>query len=183
MPQLPPQKLHQACNQEARLGRILRQPLERRDQLWSEAFVRVQVQLPRVAQRQMVDSPVSLCSIAFERMLHDLGSLLLAERDGIDLQLAAKVMADSPIGSPMLKLRVPLMLDPPDQAWFDMQLMHKDIRLARESGVEHKTPLPSAEVADEVLSEAEELGYGHRDIANVFQVLGQLANTGARVGS
>jgi 3-hydroxyisobutyrate dehydrogenase len=33
--------------------------------------------------------------------------LLLAERDGIDAHLAARVMAESQIGSPMLKLRVP----------------------------------------------------------------------------
>jgi 3-hydroxyisobutyrate dehydrogenase-like beta-hydroxyacid dehydrogenase len=39
--------------------------------------------------------------------------LLLAERDGIDAHLAARVMAESQIGSPMLKLRVPLMLTRP----------------------------------------------------------------------
>ena len=33
--------------------------------------------------------------------------LLLAERDGIDPDLAAEVMADSPIGSPMLKAARP----------------------------------------------------------------------------
>jgi 3-hydroxyisobutyrate dehydrogenase-like beta-hydroxyacid dehydrogenase len=109
--------------------------------------------------------------------------LLLAERDGIDPQLAAKVMADSPIGSPMLKLRVPLILDPPDQAWFDMELMHKDIRLVLQSGVDEDTPLPAAAVADEVLSQAEALGYAHRDIASVHQVLAQMAGHGAGMAS
>ena len=56
--------------------------------------------------------------------------LLLAERDGIDPHLAATVMTESPIGSPMLKARLPLVLDLPDEAWFDVALMHKDIRLA-----------------------------------------------------
>jgi 3-hydroxyisobutyrate dehydrogenase-like beta-hydroxyacid dehydrogenase len=53
--------------------------------------------------------------------------LLLAERDGLDLELAAKVMTESAIGSPMLKARVPLVLDLPEEAWFDVRLMHKDI--------------------------------------------------------
>ena len=39
--------------------------------------------------------------------------LLLAERDGIDPRVAARVMIDSAIGSPMLKARVPLVLDGP----------------------------------------------------------------------
>jgi 3-hydroxyisobutyrate dehydrogenase-like beta-hydroxyacid dehydrogenase len=57
--------------------------------------------------------------------------LLLAERDGIDPRLAAEVMSSSPIGSPMLKARIPLLLELPEHAWFDVELMHKDIRLAR----------------------------------------------------
>jgi len=109
--------------------------------------------------------------------------LLLAERDGIDPHLAAQVMADSPIGSPMLKLRVPLMLDPPDEAWFDIGLMHKDIRLVRQAGNELGTPLPSAQVADEILSQAEQLGYTHRDIASVHQLLARVSEDHAPVAS
>ena len=70
--------------------------------------------------------------------------LLLAERDGIDPHLAAKVMTDSAIGSPMLKARVPLVLDLPDEAWFDIGLMHKDVRLALATARELDVPLPSA---------------------------------------
>jgi 3-hydroxyisobutyrate dehydrogenase-like beta-hydroxyacid dehydrogenase len=77
--------------------------------------------------------------------------LLLAERDGIDPHLAANVMTDSAIGSPMLKARVPLVLDRPDETWFDVALLHKDIRLARHTGTELGVALPSAGVADEVL--------------------------------
>ena len=60
--------------------------------------------------------------------------LLLAERDGIDPHRAAEIMTESAIGSPMLKARVPLVLDKPDETWFDIELMHKDIRLARQAG-------------------------------------------------
>ena len=109
--------------------------------------------------------------------------LLLAERDGIDPKLAAEVMSTSAIGSPMLKARVPLLLDLPDHAWFDIALMHKDIRLARQTGAELAALLPSAAVADGVLSQAEELGYAHRDIAGMHEVLAKLSSDGAPIAS
>jgi 3-hydroxyisobutyrate dehydrogenase-like beta-hydroxyacid dehydrogenase len=105
--------------------------------------------------------------------------LLFAEHGGIAPHLAAKIMAETQIGSPMLKLRVPLMLELPDEAWFDIGLMHKDIRLVRAAGDEVGTPLPSAAVADEILTKAEDLGYTHRDIASLFQVLADMAKAGA----
>jgi 3-hydroxyisobutyrate dehydrogenase-like beta-hydroxyacid dehydrogenase len=97
--------------------------------------------------------------------------LLLAERDGVDRQLAADVMAASPIGSPMLKAREPLVLDLPDEAWFDVDLMQKDIRLAEALAEELGVPLPTAIVADEWLSRAREQGYEHRDIAALYETL------------
>jgi 3-hydroxyisobutyrate dehydrogenase-like beta-hydroxyacid dehydrogenase len=91
--------------------------------------------------------------------------LLLAERDGIDAKLAAEVMSSSPIGSPMLKARIPLLLDLPEQAWFDVAMMQKDIRLALEAAQTVDLPLPSASAADRMLTRARELGYEHRDLA------------------
>jgi 3-hydroxyisobutyrate dehydrogenase-like beta-hydroxyacid dehydrogenase len=73
--------------------------------------------------------------------------MLLAEDDGIDPRLAATVMTNSAIGSPMLKARVALVLDRSEEAWFDIALMHKDIRLALTAAREHDVPLPSAGVA------------------------------------
>ncbi len=97
--------------------------------------------------------------------------VLLAERGGIDPDLAAHAMSQSAIGSPMLQARAPLVLDLPGHAWFDMQLMHKDIRLALQAARESGIPLPATLAADTALSWAEEMGYGHRDIAGLFQVL------------
>ncbi|HWX75204.1 MAG TPA: NAD(P)-dependent oxidoreductase [Solirubrobacteraceae bacterium] len=105
--------------------------------------------------------------------------LLLAERDGVDGDLAAQVMTDSPIGSPMLKARAPLVLDLPEEAWFDVGLMQKDIRLALETALELNVPLPSASAAAEVLAEAAERGFEHRDIAAMFQVLARSSEQGA----
>ena len=101
--------------------------------------------------------------------------ILLAERGGINPALAARAMTGSAIGSPMLQARAPLVLDLPEQAWFDVQLMHKDIRLALEAARQANVPLPAATAADSALTQAEELGYGHRDIAALFQVLAAAA--------
>jgi 3-hydroxyisobutyrate dehydrogenase-like beta-hydroxyacid dehydrogenase len=101
--------------------------------------------------------------------------LLLATRDGVDPSLAAEVMTGSPIGSAMLKARAPLVLDLPTDAWFDVRLMHKDIGLALAMAGELGIRLPSAEAADEELTQAEQLGYGTRDIASAYDVLAKMA--------
>jgi 3-hydroxyisobutyrate dehydrogenase len=47
--------------------------------------------------------------------------LLLADRFGVDTQRALEVMESSAIGSPMLRARQALILDPPEEdAWFDI---------------------------------------------------------------
>lgn len=97
--------------------------------------------------------------------------LLLVDRDGIDRNVALDVMTQSPIGSPMLKARAPLVFDLPEDAWFDIELMHKDIGLALATARELDVSLTSADLADKTLSRAEELGYGKRDLAALFQVL------------
>jgi 3-hydroxyisobutyrate dehydrogenase-like beta-hydroxyacid dehydrogenase len=101
--------------------------------------------------------------------------LLLAARSGIDPELAADVMTRSPIGSPMLKARAALVLDLPDEAWFDVGLMQKDVVLALDAARHLRVPLPSAAAADEMLTVARALGYEHRDLAALFEVLGQIA--------
>ncbi|WP_329543664.1 NAD(P)-dependent oxidoreductase [Streptomyces sp. NBC_01356] len=103
--------------------------------------------------------------------------VLLAERGGIDPALAAQVMVTSAIGSPTLQARAPLILDLPDQAWFDVQLMHKDIGLALEAADDLGLPVPSASVIDTMLTRAEQLGYAHRDIASLYEVLDHTAAT------
>jgi 3-hydroxyisobutyrate dehydrogenase-like beta-hydroxyacid dehydrogenase len=106
--------------------------------------------------------------------------LLLAERGGIDRATAIEVMNGSPIGSPMLQARRDLLLDLPDEAWFDVQLMQKDIRLALRTADTLGIPLPSAQVTDDLLTRARELGYGHRDIAAMLEVLQRTPATWVR---
>jgi len=109
------------------------------------------------------------------QMLAFAEGLLLAERSGIDRQRALDVMEGSPIGSPMLRARASIILDPPDEAWFDLGFMHKDIELALDAARSLEIPLPTAERADEVLERALALGYERRDLAALFQALEDIA--------
>ena len=101
--------------------------------------------------------------------------VLLAERGGIDRGLAIDVLNASAVGSPMLRARGPLLLDRPGEAWFDVDLMHKDVDLALEQGRRLHVPLPSTEAAGDVLTSAQALGYGDQDIVAVFDVLAERA--------
>jgi 3-hydroxyisobutyrate dehydrogenase-like beta-hydroxyacid dehydrogenase len=109
------------------------------------------------------------------QMLAFAEGLVLADRAGIDRKLAVDVMTQSPIGSPMLKARAELVLDLPDEAWFDVNLMQKDIALALDTGRELRVPLPSAATADQLLTLARALGYERRDIAALFELLEHLS--------
>ena len=101
--------------------------------------------------------------------------VLLAERGGIDPKVAIDVLISSAVGSPMLRTRGPLLLDRPDEAWFNVNLMRKDVDLALEQGRTLDVRLPSTAIADDLLTTARLLGYGDQDIVAVFDVLGHLA--------
>ena len=100
--------------------------------------------------------------------------LRLATRGGVRSEVALDVMTSSAIGSPALRARAPLMLDPPDEAWFDIGLMRKDIELAQATARELGITLPATASADGVLRVAGRLGYDRHDLASLFQVLEQL---------
>jgi 3-hydroxyisobutyrate dehydrogenase-like beta-hydroxyacid dehydrogenase len=103
--------------------------------------------------------------------------VLLAESGGIARELAVEVMSGSSIGSPFLRGRAPLLLDLPDEAWFDVELAHKDIRLALATGSSEHVSLPSAALADRWFVSATSLGYAHRDVASLLTVLAETSAT------
>ena len=103
--------------------------------------------------------------------------VLLAERGGVARSVALDVLSHSAIGSPMLQARVPLLLELPEKAWFDVAMMQKDLALAIESGRAEALLMPATTAADETLTLARAAGYEHRDIAALFQVLSELTTT------
>jgi 3-hydroxyisobutyrate dehydrogenase-like beta-hydroxyacid dehydrogenase len=110
------------------------------------------------------------------QMLAFAEGLVLAERSGIDRDLALAIMIQSAIGSPMLKARASNIFDLPDEAWFDLDFMHKDIDLALAAAGELHIPLPTAARTEEILTAAHALGYGGSDLAALFEVLEQMTD-------
>lgn len=101
--------------------------------------------------------------------------VLLAEKSGIDRETAVEVLTHSVIASPMVKYRGPFVLGHPDEAWFDCNMMQKDMLLALEMGRELDVPLPTTAVTNEYLTAARGMGLDHYDFAVVFDVLARLA--------
>ncbi len=101
--------------------------------------------------------------------------LLLAEKSGIKRETAVEVLLNSVIASPMLKDRGPFVLDMPDEAWFDVNMMQKDMGLALELGRQVDVPLPTASVTNEYLTAARGMGLADQDFAVIFEVLARMA--------
>ena len=101
--------------------------------------------------------------------------LLLAEKDGIDREVALDVMLGSVIASPMLKYRAPFILDMPDEAWFNVNMMQKDMLLALEAGRQLDVPMPTTAITNEFLTVARAMGLEHNDFAVVYEVLADMA--------
>jgi 3-hydroxyisobutyrate dehydrogenase-like beta-hydroxyacid dehydrogenase len=98
----------------------------------------------------------------------------LAERGGVDRRTALDVLTHSAIASPMLQARAPLLLELPEEAWFDVAMMQKDLGLALETGREEGLVMASTTAADKMLTLARSVGYEHRDIAALFRLLTDL---------
>lgn len=101
--------------------------------------------------------------------------LLLAEKAGISRETAVEVLTHSVIASPMVKYRGPFVLGHPNEAWFDCNMMQKDMLLALELGRELDVPLPTTATTNEYLSAARGIGLGHYDFAIIFDVLARMA--------
>jgi len=105
--------------------------------------------------------------------------VLLAEKSGIDRKTAVEVFNNSVIASPMLQYRGPMVLGLPDEAWFTVTLMQKDVSLALEMGRRLNVPLPTTAVTNEFLTAARGSGLGDKDFAAVFNLLAQLSGVSA----
>ncbi|MGH7770540.1 MAG: NAD(P)-dependent oxidoreductase [Candidatus Binatia bacterium] len=101
--------------------------------------------------------------------------VLLAEKSGIKRETAVEVLLNSVIASPMVKYRGPFVLKLPDEAWFDVNMMQKDLLLALEMGRGLDVPLPTTSVTNEMLTTARAMGFGDKDFAVLFEALARMA--------
>jgi 3-hydroxyisobutyrate dehydrogenase-like beta-hydroxyacid dehydrogenase len=101
--------------------------------------------------------------------------VLLAEKSGIKREIAVEVLVNSVIASPMVKYRGPFVLGMPDEAWFNVNMMQKDLNLAQELGQQLDVPLPTTAATNEFLTAARGMGLAEEDFAILFEVLAGMA--------
>jgi 3-hydroxyisobutyrate dehydrogenase-like beta-hydroxyacid dehydrogenase len=113
-------------------------------------------------------------SLAVQMMAFSEG-ILLAEKSGIARETAVDVLTHSAVASPMIQYRGPFVLRMPEEAWFNVNMMQKDMMLALELGRQVNVPLPTTAAANEFLTAARAMGLAEQDFAVVFEVLARLS--------
>jgi len=101
--------------------------------------------------------------------------VLLAEKSGIPRETAVDVLIHTVAASPMIQYRGPFVLKMPDEAWFNVNMMQKDMQLALELGRQVDVPLPTASIANEFLTAARAMGLAEQDFAIIFKVLERMS--------
>ncbi|HEY5069379.1 MAG TPA: NAD(P)-dependent oxidoreductase [Candidatus Acidoferrum sp.] len=101
--------------------------------------------------------------------------VLLAEKSGIKREVAVDVLVNSAVASPMIKYRGPFVLQLPPEAWFNVNMMQKDMLLALELGRQVDVPMPTAAISNEFLTDARAMGLVEQDFAVVFDVLAHMS--------
>ena len=102
-------------------------------------------------------------------------SLLLAEKSGIPRAAAMTALLNSVVASPALKYRFPLAIDPPDEPFFDVTMIQKDLMLALDMGRELGVPMPTSATTNEYLNVARAQGLADQDFVVLYQVLEKMA--------
>jgi len=113
-------------------------------------------------------------SLAVQMMAFSEG-VLIAEKSGIKREVAVDVLVNSAVASPMIKYRGPFVLSMPKEAWFDVNMMQKDMMLALDMGRALDVPLPTTAVCNEFLTAARGMGFAKQDFAAVFEVLAKMS--------
>jgi 3-hydroxyisobutyrate dehydrogenase-like beta-hydroxyacid dehydrogenase len=101
--------------------------------------------------------------------------VLLAEKSGITREVAVDVLTHSAVASPMIQYRGPFVLKQPEEAWFDVNMMQKDVVLAMELGRQLDVPLPTTAISNEFLTAARGMGMEKLDFACMFDVLARMS--------
>lgn len=109
------------------------------------------------------------------QMLAFCEGVLLAEKSGIARETAVDVLTHSVVASPMVQYRGPFVLKMPEVAWFDVNMMQKDMLLALELGRQLDVPLPTTAITNEILTAARGMGMADKDFAVIFDVLARLS--------
>jgi 3-hydroxyisobutyrate dehydrogenase-like beta-hydroxyacid dehydrogenase len=113
------------------------------------------------------------------QMLAFCEGVLVAEKSGIARETAVDVLTHSVIASPMVQYRGPFVLKMPEEAWFNVNMMQKDMLLALELGRQLDVPMPTTAVTNEFLTAARGMGLVEKDFAVIFEVLAKMSGAQA----
>lgn len=111
---------------------------------------------------------INLCLIV--EMVAFSEAVALAEKGGVDREVAVDAMLKSVVASPVMGYRGPFILEGgmPDKPLADVTLQQKDMLLALDLGRRQGTPVPLAAAANEMLNACHGLGLSHQDFVTVF---------------
>jgi 3-hydroxyisobutyrate dehydrogenase-like beta-hydroxyacid dehydrogenase len=101
--------------------------------------------------------------------------ILLAEKGGIPRETALRVWTNSALSSPATAHRSAFLLEKPEEAWFDVNMMQKDMLLALDLGKTLDVPLLGVALSNQLLTAARAMGLAKEDFACMFEVLAQLS--------
>jgi len=76
----------------------------------------------------------------------------------------------------MIQCRGPFLLQQPEEAWFDVNMMQNDMLLAMELGRKLSVPIPTTTaISNEFLTAARDMGWEKLDFAVMFDVLARMS--------
>ena len=102
--------------------------------------------------------------------------IALAEKGGVDREIAVEALLNSVAASPVLGYRGPFILEGkmPEVPLADVNLQQKDMLLVLEQGRKLGSPVPLAAAANEMMNACRGLGIDHRDFVTAHQVYRKL---------
>lgn len=98
--------------------------------------------------------------------------IALAEKGGVEREIAVEAMLNSVAASPVLGYRGPFILEGkmPKVPLADVNLQQKDMLLVLEQGRKLGSPVPLAAAANEIMNACRGLGIDHRDFVTAHEV-------------
>ena len=109
-------------------------------------------------------------------------NVAMAEKGGVQREVAVEALLQSVISSPMLAYRGPFILEGnmPAEALSNVNLQQKDMTLGLSTGKRLATPLPTSTAANELLTAARGMGLERYDFSVVYEVFRALNGLGGQ---
>jgi 3-hydroxyisobutyrate dehydrogenase-like beta-hydroxyacid dehydrogenase len=95
-------------------------------------------------------------------------ALAMGSRAGLDMQQMLELIADSPAALGALPAKIPAILEPGDEVWFNITGVRKDLLAMITTGQLHGVPMPAGSAALLSFASATGAAWGERDLAELI---------------